>query len=653
MVKKLSPVLSSCLVDSPPLQSNLQPIQTSSSIATSTAVLAESGTELKISQSKSHPRLSTSLDSRLSSGSDFGLPSRYLKSSTDSTLVIPEMSALSSFSHNFDIDSFGSVPTPSIARLPTGFDVTEVAHQDSLSSFSPGVDQSNAGLLLDKSSETPPQPVTEQSAWSPNQSPVSKPSPSNNSKPPSPVLLNSGTKSATPIIKSVQSTPVKSAETKSPKSSLSPKTQAARQKLASLQSTLDAARFDAETFLAGLKSSSSPVQGHDSGITVTPVESHGSQNIKSLENSCALSTSTSPLVLDSSAPLRVEDLSMKSLPLTSTQENVTASVRTTATLSLTQSLPVTSKSPSNSSSSGLMMKSHASTVRPSSVTTTLNSSPKPISPGLVQTEDRGVVIRSTDKLHKQSPRTLPVSVVESATLEAHVTLETPPPRLKSSKPYSPVSTGDTVERSLSRPRKPHMTTPLSSSTKKRSSKRTSKGDSFTSPKTSKFSPKSNTSPKKGSSEKPLKSQLSPTHLQVSPRPKPSTVEVESSPCLSMFQSNLMDDGSSRPIYTSPPSHLHTITSPTKKLQFNQSGMGGGTSPGRPQSTLMSSIKSLKVLDSLCFSEVCCVGTSLCDQLVITNQGERWLQLSFKLTQLYRDGTEVSAVQYYVLLKCLL
>ena len=50
---------------------------------------------------------------------------------------------------------------------------------------------------------------------------------------------------------------------------------------------------------------------------------------------------------------------------------------------------------------------------------------------------------------------------------------------------------------------------------------------------------------------------------------------------------------------------------------------------------------LKVPDSLCFSQACCVGVSVSDQLIIANLGERWLQLEFRLAHLYRDGTEVS------------
>jgi hypothetical protein len=51
---------------------------------------------------------------------------------------------------------------------------------------------------------------------------------------------------------------------------------------------------------------------------------------------------------------------------------------------------------------------------------------------------------------------------------------------------------------------------------------------------------------------------------------------------------------------------------------------------------------LKVPDSLCLSQACCVGVSISDQLVIANLGERWLQLEFRLIHLYRDGTEVNS-----------
>ena len=50
---------------------------------------------------------------------------------------------------------------------------------------------------------------------------------------------------------------------------------------------------------------------------------------------------------------------------------------------------------------------------------------------------------------------------------------------------------------------------------------------------------------------------------------------------------------------------------------------------------------LKVPDSLCLSQACCVGVSVSDQLTVANLGERWLQMEFRLIRLYRNGTEVN------------
>ena len=49
---------------------------------------------------------------------------------------------------------------------------------------------------------------------------------------------------------------------------------------------------------------------------------------------------------------------------------------------------------------------------------------------------------------------------------------------------------------------------------------------------------------------------------------------------------------------------------------------------------------LQVPDSLHFDKICCVGVSMGGHLVVANLGERWLQLEFKISHLYRDGAEV-------------
>ena len=90
--------------------------------------------------------------------------------------------------------------------------------------------------------------------------------------------------------------------------------------------------------------------------------------------------------------------------------------------------------------------------------------------------------------------------------------------------------------------------------------------------------------------------------------------------------------SSKPIYTSPQAHPHT--SPSRQLNRKPPGVSPSKRSRTPERG------SLKLPDSLCFQQVCCVGAGLQEQLRVSNCGSRWLQLSFSLSQLYRDGCEV-------------
>ncbi len=48
-------------------------------------------------------------------------------------------------------------------------------------------------------------------------------------------------------------------------------------------------------------------------------------------------------------------------------------------------------------------------------------------------------------------------------------------------------------------------------------------------------------------------------------------------------------------------------------------------------------------DSHSFDEICCVGTSLAELVPIASLCERWLQLTFAVSQLRRNGVPVMAV----------
>ena len=89
--------------------------------------------------------------------------------------------------------------------------------------------------------------------------------------------------------------------------------------------------------------------------------------------------------------------------------------------------------------------------------------------------------------------------------------------------------------------------------------------------------------------------------------------------------------SSQPIYTSPRLHPHTSLSPPP-----QPCPQPRPSPTRERRKTPQP-NSLEVPDSLCFRSPCCVGVTLSDHLQITNLGDRWLQLSFELSELYCNG----------------
>ena len=109
--------------------------------------------------------------------------------------------------------------------------------------------------------------------------------------------------------------------------------------------------------------------------------------------------------------------------------------------------------------------------------------------------------------------------------------------------------------------------------------------------------------------------------------------------------------SGRPIYTSPPSHItHSSSSPPSHITHSSSSPPSHTVQHPPRNrvggrTRAPSTGSLQVPDSLCFSSVCCVGSFLSDQLLVTNSGDRWLQLSFEVSQLYIDGAEYTSEEH--------
>ena len=104
---------------------------------------------------------------------------------------------------------------------------------------------------------------------------------------------------------------------------------------------------------------------------------------------------------------------------------------------------------------------------------------------------------------------------------------------------------------------------------------------------------------------------------------------------------------SPPSTPSHPPHLPTTAFPSPSTPSHAPHLPPPASPSltlRPPLGLSSVDPSLlQVPDSLCFDEVCCVGVSRTGSFVVSNLGERWLQLDFKISHLYRDGTGVSCL----------
>ena len=101
--------------------------------------------------------------------------------------------------------------------------------------------------------------------------------------------------------------------------------------------------------------------------------------------------------------------------------------------------------------------------------------------------------------------------------------------------------------------------------------------------------------------------------------------------------------SSHPVISTQQSPARTASQSSQPLVVTKPLMKGPT----PHSTMKLATAAtvdpsvLKVPDSLCLSQRCCVGVSVSDQLMVANLGERWLQMEFRLIHLYRDGTEVN------------
>ena len=140
----------------------------------------------------------------------------------------------------------------------------------------------------------------------------------------------------------------------------------------------------------------------------------------------------------------------------------------------------------------------------------------------------------------------------------------------------------------------------------------------------------------------VQTKISETHSS-SPQ-RHSLLSSQSPPSQSsLIVSSRQEHSPSHPIYTSPRLFPHTSSlSPPPQLHSQPLTYRERRKTPEPN--------ALKVPDSLCFKLPCCMGVTLSDQLQITNVGDRWLQLSFELSQLYCNGvlcqtTEISTFSF--------
>ena len=446
--------------------------------------------------------------------------------------------------------------------------------------------------------------------WSSN-SPLTSPPQGLNSPPP-PIHLTANN----------APTPSKKSGTALSSGAHSPKTEAARKKLASLQAQLDAARFNADEFLASLKSSdlppsriavtskSSPTRTSGVPVSSTTPSPRSKASPPSSHNGAKKTSSTS--------------IPRPSKPFMSMPANSSASKKKVAAHEISTS-PERKR---ESQQSGRANKLNASSGHGECVQLSKSSPSRKAARGTPAKKEAGQLHKATAKDgSKLSPSSKakqlsPSEVAKSSRIQSeagsakkrHVHIQEP--QLKSSgvKESTVRSSGG------ENPHKLHLHTAALSTVDTLSSAKFTLSSLLTS-----HTHTSTTSPPPLSSLTMSTSPSSQGHTP--PRTASSTVShsVTSTHPVQLSPFNKMSQSSQPPLVTKP------ITK-------------GPTPPIVKISTVDPSV--LKVPDSLYFSQMCCIGVSVSDQLTITNLGERWLQLEFRVVHLYRDGAEVYKLAGY-------
>ena len=500
----------------------------------------------------------------------------------------------------------------------------------------------------------------------------------------------------------------------------SPKTDAARRKLANLQAQLDAACFNAEEFLATLKSN----------VHVSPpTTSTASASIGSVEK-----VEKASYVLES----KKQRVSEKGISPSFSEESVLNSSQVSVQASLTPAKHSQAKKGRGTVKSGdesqhqtEMSKGSSFSPTRSQTRASLSTTPSSASPQSKNTSPSSP--RSGGKMKKRSsiPRpTKPFMATPSAGSTARKRLRdvAPPPseeREGSGKRASGEKDKLSAAATTSSPKKskPSRVQGESRTVKKRQSKIVHVNGSYTSSTSGGGIPLKRTSLGTESSASPAnftlsslltshaqnsstivtppstKSTLTVSSLSSSPSPQshappirtatppaqhptlsstlhptPPDTSIASTSCssisthLNMSRSptrstsmqtptpypitSMLPDSSHAPNVQpqSQPSTFHPSPSTSSHPHFITSTTSSPLRGVKPPASHTVNSSILQVPESLLFDQVCCVGVSVFNHFAITNLGERWLQLEFKITRLYRDGAEVykinsSAVLY--------
>ena len=453
--------------------------------------------------------------------------------------------------------------------------------------------------------------------WSSN-SPLTSPPQGLKSPTPPPIARNLSAENAP--------TPNKKSGTALSSGAHSPKTEAARKKLASLQAQLDAARFNADEFLTSLNGSDGPPNTGKSTLTSksSPTKTSG---VPMSSTSPSPKSKVSPPSSHSGAKKSSAPISRPNKPFMSMPANSSAPKKRVAAAHETSTSPEKGKR-----ESGQATKLKASTGLGESDQLSSKYSPS-------RKKARGTPTkREADQLHKASAK-------DGSTLSPSSEAKRLSPSKVVKSPRVQTEVGSAKKRHV-HIQEPQSGLSLKSSSVKKSMVMSSGGEN---PHKLNIHTATSSTVDTLSSAKFTLSSLLTSHAHTSPPPL-STLTTSTSPSPSPqghSPPRTSSSTASHPIISIPPDNSTQPSPPSTTSQSSQPALITQPLTKGPTPHTMKLAKAtidpsvLKVPDSLCFSQVCCVGVSVSDQLIIANFGERWLQLEFRLAHLYRDGTEVS------------